>query len=112
MLDFSGLFNFKKSSKSKDVAKERLKLVLINDRSGLSPKMLEELRVEITKVISRYLEIDEESLEIQMTNTKSEDGVRVVPALVANIPIKRVIDKAKGQGKTEGKESIMQGKET
>jgi cell division topological specificity factor len=91
MFDFSGLF--KKSPHSKDVAKERLKLVLINDRTGLSPQTLEELRVEITKVISRYLEIDEKTLEIQMTNTKSEDGKTMVPALIANIPIRKVKNK-------------------
>ena len=91
MFDFSSLF--KKNTQSKDVAKERLKLVLINDRTGLSPKMLDELRVEITKVISRYLDIDESSLDIQMTNTKSEDGTTVVPALIANIPIKKVKEK-------------------
>jgi len=88
MFDFAGLF--KKNPPSKVVAKERLKLVLINDRTGLSPKMLEELRVEITKVISRYQEIDENSLDIQMTNTKSEDGKTMVPALIANIPIRKV----------------------
>jgi len=87
MFDFSNLF--KKSPQSKDIAKERLKLVLINDRTGLSPKLLDELRVEIIKVISKYLEIDEKSLDIQMTNTKSEDGKTVVPALIANIPIKK-----------------------
>ena len=92
MPGFFGLFN-KKSKKSKDIAKERLKLVLINDRTGLSPRMMEELRVEITKVISKYLEIDEQSLDIQMTNTRSEDGARFVPALVANIPIKKVREK-------------------
>ena len=88
MFDFSSLF--KKGPQSKDVAKERLKLVLINDRTGLSPKTLEELRVEITKVISKYLEIDEKTLDIQMTNTKSEDGKTIVPALIANIPIRKV----------------------
>ena len=93
MFDFSSLF--KKNTKSKEVAKERLKLVLINDRTGLSPRTLEELRIEITKVISKYLDIDEESLEIQMTNTKSDDGKTVVPALIANIPIKKVKDQKK-----------------
>ena len=88
MFDLSNLF--KKNPQSKDVAKERLKLVLINDRTGLSPKMLDELRVEITKVISKYLEIDEKTLDIQMTNTKSEDGKTIVPALIANIPIRKV----------------------
>ena len=88
MLDFSNLF--KKSQQSKDVAKERLKLVLINDRTGLSPQRLEDLRVEILKVISKYLEIDEKSLDIQMVNTRSEDGKTLVPALIANIPIRKV----------------------
>jgi cell division topological specificity factor len=91
MFDFSNLF--KKNPNSKDVAKERLKLVLINDRTGLSPRKLEELRVEITKVISKYLEIDEKTLDIQMTNTKSEDGKTIVPALIANIPIRKVKEK-------------------
>ena len=94
MFDFTNLF--KKNLQSKDVAKERLKLVLINDRTGLSPKMLDELRVEIIKVISKYLEIDEKTLDIQMTNTKSEDGKTIVPALIANIPIR----KAKGKQTT------------
>ena len=88
MFDFSNLF--KKAPPSKDVAKERLKLVLINDRTGLSPQTLDELRIEITKVISKYLEIDEKTLDIQMTNTKSEDGKTIVPALIANIPIRKV----------------------
>ena len=91
MMDFSGLF--KKGPQSRDVAKQRLKLVLINDRTGLSPKTLEELRVEILKVISKYIEIDEKSLDIQMTNTKSEDGKTIVPALIANIPIRKVKSK-------------------
>ena len=88
MFDFSSLF--KKSPPSKDIAKERLKLVLINDRTGLSAKTLEELRVDILKVITKYLEIDEKALDIQMTSTKSEDGKTIVPALIANIPIKKV----------------------
>lgn len=88
MFDFSSIF--KKNPPSKDIAKERLKLVLINDRTGLSPQTLDELRVEITKVITKYLEIDENSLDIQMTNTRSEDGKTMVPALIANIPIRKV----------------------
>ncbi|HBR04085.1 MAG TPA: cell division topological specificity factor MinE [Ruminiclostridium sp.] len=79
---------FKKKESSKDVAKERLKLVLIHDRSNVSPQFLEMVKGEIIKVIQNYMEIDEESLDIQLTKTNSEDGERMVPALVANIPIK------------------------
>ncbi|NLM11404.1 MAG: cell division topological specificity factor MinE [Clostridiaceae bacterium] len=75
---------------SKDVAKERLKLVLIHDRANVSPQFLEMVKGEIIKVIQNYMEIDEESLDIQLTKTVSEEGEGVVPALIANIPIKNV----------------------
>ena len=71
-----------------DVAKELLKLVLIHDRSNVSPQFLEMVKSEIIKVIQNYMEIDEDTLDIQLTKTNSDDGERVVPALVANIPIK------------------------
>lgn len=83
------LFKFlKRKEPSKDVAKERLKLVLIHDRSNVSPQFLEMVKGEIIKVIQNYMDIDEEALEIQLTKTSSDDGERIVPALVANIPIK------------------------
>ncbi len=88
LLDLSRLFGKPKSSK--DVAKERLKLVLIHDRANVSPQFLEMVKGEIIKVISHYMEIDEGELDIRLTRTKSEEGDRVVPALVANIPIKNV----------------------
>jgi len=75
---------------SKDVAKERLKLVLIHDRANVSPQFLEMVKEEIIKVISKYMDIQHEMLDIQMTRTKSEDGHRYVPALIANIPIRGV----------------------
>jgi cell division topological specificity factor len=87
MMDLFKLFSRKKET-SKDVAKERLKLVLIHDRSNVSPQFLEMVKSEIIKVIQNYMEIDEEALDIQLTKTNSDDGERVVPALVANIPIK------------------------
>lgn len=88
LLDLSKLFG--KSKNSKDVAKERLKLVLIHDRANVSPQFLEMVKGEIIKVITHYMDIDEDSLDIQLTRTKSEDGSRTVPALVANIPIRNV----------------------
>lgn len=93
MLDLSKIFG--KSKASKDVAKERLKLVLVHDRANVSPQFLEMVKGEILKVITHYLEIDEEELDIQLTRTKSEEGDRIVPALVANIPIKNVKNSGK-----------------
>ncbi|MDQ2086271.1 cell division topological specificity factor MinE [Herbivorax sp. ANBcel31] len=92
-LDFSKIFG--KSKKSKDCAKDRLKLVLIHDRANVSPQFLEMVKGEILKVISNYMDVDEDALDIQMTRTKGEEGDRVVPALVANIPIKKVKDSGK-----------------
>lgn len=89
MLDLSKFFNWTSKS-SKDLAKERLKLVLVHDRANVSPQFLEMVKGEIMKVISNYMEVDEDALDIQMTRTKSEHGDRIVPALVANIPIRSV----------------------
>lgn len=88
LLDLSKLFG--KPKNSKEVAKERLKLVLIHDRANVSPQFLEMVKGEIIKVISNYMDIDEGELDIQLTRTKSEDGNRSVPALIANIPIRNV----------------------
>ena len=93
ILDLSKLFG--KSKPSKDVAKERLKLVLIHDRANVSPQFLEMLKGEIIKVISNYMDIDQSALDIQLTRTKSDSGDSVVPALVANIPIKSVKNSGK-----------------
>ena len=88
LLDLSKIFG--KSKTSKDVAKDRLKLVLIHDRANVSPQFLEMVKGEIIKVITHYMDIDEEGLDIRLTRTKSEDGQGYVPALIANIPIKNV----------------------
>ena len=84
-MDLFKLISGNKTS-SKDVAKDRLKLILIHDRSAISPEIVDMIRGEILQVISRYLEIDSSEVEIALTRTDEEDGN--FPALVANIPIK------------------------
>lgn len=80
---------FKKKSSS-DVAKDRLKLVLVSDRANCSPEMMEQMKNDIIKVISKYVEIDAEGLDIKITQTESDGDNGVVPALYANIPIKEL----------------------
>ena len=82
-----GLFSFfnKEEKKSKNVAKDRLKLVLIHDRAMLSSGMLEQMKDDIIAVISKYVEIDKESLTIDMA--ENPDNTRRT-TLVANIPLK------------------------
>lgn len=77
---------FNKEEKSKDVAKDRLKLVLIHDRAMLSSGMLEQMRDDIIAVISKYVEIDRESLNIEIA--ENPDNTRRT-TLVANIPLKQ-----------------------
>lgn len=85
---------FPKSNKSKDVAKDRLKLVLMGDR-GLPPDVLDKIKEEIIGVLSKYMEIEDSELDFKIANTENEDGTAIVPALVANIPIRRVKKEAK-----------------
>ncbi len=72
---------------SKDVAMDRLKLLLISDRTDCSADMLEMIKNDIIQVISKYMEIDTEGLDIQITRTTSPTHNGSVPALYANIPI-------------------------
>ena len=83
-MDFFKLFS--KKAGSKNVAKDRLKLVLIHDRANVSTQLLEMLKTDIIKVISNYMEIDEAELDIQISSAMNDGGANV-PMLVANIPI-------------------------
>ncbi|HHT36539.1 MAG: cell division topological specificity factor MinE [Candidatus Wallacebacter cryptica] len=75
---------FGTTESSKDRAKERLRLVLVHDRAILSPGLLEALKEDMIAVLSKYMEIDEESLEVNLDS--SDESV----ALVANIPVRSV----------------------
>lgn len=83
MLDF---FNriFGRDEGSKKAAKDRLRLVLVHDRTSLSPQLLESLKEELIQTISKYLEIDTAGLEVNL------DQEEETMALVANIPIRSV----------------------
>jgi len=78
-----------KKTQSKNIAKDRLKLVLIHDRADTSPGVLEMLKNDIIQVILKYMDIENEELDIQITQTSTEDNKRV-PMLMANIPIKNI----------------------
>lgn len=73
-----------KESSSKNIAKERLRLVLVHDRSDISPQMLNSLKEDLIKVISNYMDIDESALEVNLSQEDRE------VALVANIPVIRM----------------------
>lgn len=72
-----------KLDESKETAKDRLKLVLMHDRTKLSPEMMAKMRDELVEVISRYVEIDKEALDLNLAS----EGNSI--ALMASIPVKR-----------------------
>ena len=66
------------------------KLLLVSDRANCSPETMELIKNDIIKVIAKYMEIDSEGLDIQITQTESDGNNGSVPALIANIPIKEL----------------------
>ncbi|WP_207669596.1 cell division topological specificity factor MinE [Marinisporobacter balticus] len=89
MMDVFKLFS-RENSSSKNVAKERLRLVLVHDRTNCSPHFLEMIKGDLLNVISDYIEIDEDGLDIKISKTKRSIDDAMVPALIANIPIKKM----------------------
>lgn len=82
MIDILARIFGKESMSSKDIARERLRLVLVHDRASMSPDFINELKEELIRVIREFLDIDEESLQVDLAN--DENSV----ALVANIPVR------------------------
>lgn len=91
------LERFKKSEKeeSKSTAKERLHLVLAQDRANISADFLEMMKQEILEVIKKYIDIDEKAIDVRLTNKEGEDGKVGAPALYANIPIITIKNEAR-----------------
>ncbi len=87
--------NEKVVTNSRDAAKERLHLVLMQDRANVSADFLELMKQEIIEVIKKYIEVDEEAIDVRLTNKENEDGTNGAPALYANIPILNIKNEAK-----------------
>ncbi|WP_026508736.1 cell division topological specificity factor MinE [Butyrivibrio sp. MC2013] len=85
---------FKKKS-SGETAKDRLKMVLVSDRTNCSPEIMEKIRSDILEVLSKYAEVDKEALELKITNVETDDKGTERPALYANIPIRNIHHTAK-----------------
>lgn len=66
---------------SSEIAKERLQLVLVHDRIKISPATLEKMKDELITVISRYVEIEADGVQVTFTQGRRESR------LVADIPV-------------------------
>lgn len=106
---FDNILNFlkkmikkeEKISNSKDTAKERLHLVLLQDRANVSADFLEMMKQEIIEVIKKYIEIDESAIDVRLTNKENSDGTNGAPALYANIPIVNIKDETRKMANKE-----------
>ena len=76
--------NFFTRKKSAASAKERLQLVLVHDRTDLTPSQLEALKDDLLKAISKYIEIDPEAVQIGVERDGREQR------LVADIPLRSI----------------------
>ena len=66
---------------SRETAKQRLQLVLVHDRSQISPGLIEIIKDEIIAVISKHVDIDRDGVQVQFTQAEHESR------LVADIPL-------------------------
>ena len=73
------ILHFFRKKTSGQLAKDRLKILLISDRIHCTPETMELIKADITKVISKYMKIDTANMEIQIS--------KQAPVLYANIPI-------------------------
>lgn len=92
---FKNLVKKEKSKESSDTAKERLHLVLMQDRANVSADFLELMKQEIIEVIKKYIDVDEKEIDVHLTNKANEDGTVGAPALYANIPIVTIKNEAR-----------------
>ena len=91
----------KKEENAKDVACNRLRVVLMQDRTNLTPELLQRMRQELIDLLSKYVEMDKDALEL---NFDQEGGQM---ALMLSIPVLRAKDEAEieaAEEKTEADE--------
>ena len=111
---FEGILKFFKKimnqeteeQKSKETAKERLHLVLMQDRANVSADFLELMKQEIIDVIKKYIDVDESAIDVRLTNKNGEDGENGAPALYANIPILNIRNDMKKLDPETGKPKV------
>ena len=87
---FEMLKNFGRKEPSSDVAKDRLKLLLIHDRMNCSTELLEMMKADIIAVISKYVDIDDDDFDIEISTMETDETHKKSPVLSANIPIRNI----------------------
>lgn len=75
------------------IAKKRLQFVLIADRAGCTPEILEMIKDDMIKAISKYMEIDTSGLEIRITQMEDREASERLPVLYVSIPVRVMLTK-------------------
>lgn len=84
------LFFTLQKKNSGEIARNRLKLLLVSDKANCSSEIIEMIRDDMIRVISKYMEIDSDGMDIQITQIKTTGHQGTIPALYANIPIREI----------------------
>jgi cell division topological specificity factor len=79
---------FSNKPDSKSIAKERLQLVLVHDRSDCSPELINRIKNDIMRILSQYIDINEKEFNIEITRDKEKGSSK--STLIANIPINKL----------------------
>lgn len=87
------LFEILTKKNSGVIAKKRLQFVLIADRVGCTPEILEMIKDDMIKAISKYMEIDTTGLEIKITQVEDREMSEKVPVLYVSVPVRVLLTK-------------------
>ncbi len=87
------LFPVFRKKNSGEIARNRLKLLLVADKADCSPEIMQMIKDDMVHAVSRYMNVDDERIEIQMKKIKQPDCDIYMPVLYANIPIRELPDK-------------------
>lgn len=87
------LLEFLTKKNSGTIAKRRLQFVLIADRIGCTQEILEMIKDDMIKAISKYMEIDTTGLEIKITQVEDGEKSEKVPVLYVSVPVRVLLTK-------------------
>ncbi len=93
--------------KTRNLAKERLNILLVQDRASISTDFMEIMKQDIVKVMQKYVIVDEKTVEIEMTNSIKNDGLRSETGFVIKAPIINVKSEMKA-GNIQKTEEIVE----
>ena len=92
---------------TRNLAKERLNILLVQDRASISTDFMEIMKEDIVKVMQKYVIVDEKTVEIEMTNSIKNDGLRSETGFVIKAPIINVKNEMKA-GNIQKTEEIVE----